>query len=45
MLGNIATTESQLCLIGIDFLMNMYNGLKIVKKSRAGANGKQSILL
>ena len=45
MLGNIATTESQLCLIGIDFLMIMYNGLKIVKKSRAGANGKQSILL
>ena len=38
-LGGIATTESTYCLIAIDFLINIFNGLKIVKKSKAGLDG------
>ena len=38
-LGSIATPESSYCLIAIDFLTNLYHGLKIVKKSNTGANG------
>ena len=38
-LGSIATTESSYCLIAIDFLTNIYHGLKIIKKSKAGNEG------
>ena len=40
MLGGTATPESSYCLIAVDFLTNLYNGLKIIKKSRAGKDGK-----
>ena len=38
-LGSIATAESSYCLIAIDFLTNLYHGIKIVKKSKAGEEG------
>ena len=38
-LGGVATTESSYCLIAIDFLTNLYHGLKIVRKSKAGNDG------
>ena len=34
-----ATNESSYVLIAIDFLTNLYHGLKIVKKSKAGKDG------
>ena len=42
MLGGIATPESTYCIIAMDFLINIYHGLKIVRKSNAGKNGKQN---
>ena len=38
-LGSIATPESSYCLIAIDFLINLYRGWRIVKKSKAGNEG------
>ena len=38
-LGGIATPESSYCLIAIDFLINLYRGWRIVKKSKAGVDG------
>ena len=38
-LGSIATPESSYTLIAADFLTNLYRGLMIVKKSKAGENG------
>ena len=40
MLGGIATPESTYCIIAMDFIINIYHGLKIVKKLNAGKNGK-----
>lgn len=40
MLGGSATPESSYCLIAVDFLINLYHGLKIVRKSKAGKDGK-----
>ena len=40
MLGGTATPESSYCLIAVDFLTNLYHGLKIIKKSKAGKDGK-----
>ena len=39
LLGSIATPESSYCIIAVDFLTNLYHGLKIVKKSRTRVNG------
>ena len=39
-LGGIATTESTYCIIAFDFILNIYHGLKIVKKSNAGEHGE-----
>ena len=38
-LGGVATPESTYCIIGIDFLINIYNGMKIIRKSNSGQNG------
>ena len=40
MLGGTATPESSYCLIAVDFLTNLYHGLRIIKKSKAGKDGK-----
>ena len=38
-LGGIATPESTYCLLAIDFIINIYHGLKIVRKYNAGEEG------
>ena len=38
-LGGIATPESTYCIIAIDFIINIYHGLKIVRKSNEGDDG------
>ena len=39
MLGGIATTESAYCIIAMDFLINIYDGYKIIKKTNTGEDG------
>ena len=39
-----ATPESSFCIIAMDFLLNIYHGLKIVRKSNAGKNGEQNLI-
>ena len=38
-LGGVATPESTYCIIGIDFLINIFHGLKIIRKSNSGQDG------
>ena len=38
-LGGVATAESTYCIIGMDFLINIYHGLKIIRKSNSGQDG------
>ena len=39
MLGGLATDESAYCIIGMDFLINIYDGYKIIKKMNTGKDG------
>lgn len=38
-LGGVATTESTYCLIAVDFMINIYHGLKIIRKYNVGEEG------
>ena len=39
MLGGLATDESAYCIIGMDFLINIYDAYKIIKKTNTGEDG------
>ena len=43
-LEGIATPESALCILAMDFLINIFHGLKIVRKSNSGKNGEQNLI-
>ena len=44
-IGGVATQASTYCIIGIDFLMNIYNGLKVVKMHKNRKDSKFLFLL
>ena len=43
-ISGVATKESTLCILGMDFIINVYNCIKIIKKHRLGADSKFSKL-
>ena len=43
-IGGVATQASTYCIIGIDFLMNIYYGMKVVKLHKNGKDSKFILL-
>ena len=41
-ISGVATTESTLCILGMDFIINVYHGIKIIRMHRAGTESKNS---
>ena len=40
LLGGIASIESAYCIITMDFLINIFNACRIIKKNKSGTDGK-----